>query len=153
MKKNIIITLLAAATLTSCGEYNKLLKSTDYEYKYEAAKNYFAKGQYNRSATLLNELITILKGTDKAEESLYMLGMSYYNQKDYQTAAQTFITYFNTYPVELLLNWHVSMQVKHYFWILRSHVWISQVLIRLSNNYRCSWNISRTVVKSKRHRI
>ena len=76
MKKNIIITLLAAATLTSCGEYNKLLKSTDYEYKYEAAKNYFAKGQYNRSATLLNELITILKGTDKAEESLYMLGMS-----------------------------------------------------------------------------
>ena len=60
MKKNIIITLLAAASLTSCGEYNKLLKSTDCEYKYEAAKNYFAKGQYNRSATLLNELITIL---------------------------------------------------------------------------------------------
>lgn len=98
MKKNILIALLAAASLTSCGEYNKLLKSTDYEYKYEAAKNYFAKGQYNRSATLLNELITILKGTDKAEESLYMLGMCYYNQKDYQTAAQTFITYYTTYP-------------------------------------------------------
>ena len=98
MKKNIIITLLAATVLSSCGEYNKLLKSTDYEYKYEAAKNYFAKGQYNRSATLLNELITILKGGDKAEESLYMLAMSYYNQKDYSTAAQSFITYFNTYP-------------------------------------------------------
>lgn len=98
MKKNILITLLAAVVLSSCGEYNKLLKSTDYEYKYEAAKNYFAKGQYNRSATLLNELITILKGGDKAEESLYMLAMSYYNQKDYSTAAQSFITYFNTYP-------------------------------------------------------
>lgn len=98
MKKNIIITLLAAIVLSSCGEYNKLLKSTDYEYKYEAAKNYFAKGQYSKSATLLNELITILKGTDKAEESLYMLAMSYYNQKDYSTAAQSFITYFNTYP-------------------------------------------------------
>lgn len=98
MKKNIIITLLAAVVFTSCGEYNKLLKSTDYEYKYEAAKNYFAKGQYNRSATLLNELITILKGTDKAEESLYMLAMSYYNQKDYSTASQSFTTYYNTYP-------------------------------------------------------
>ena len=43
MKKNILITLLAALLLSSCGEYNKLLKSTDYEYKYEAAKNYFAK--------------------------------------------------------------------------------------------------------------
>lgn len=98
MKKNILITLLAALLLSSCGEYNKLLKSTDYEYKYEAAKTYFAKGQYNRAATLLNELIAILKGTDKAEESLYMLGMSYYNQKDYQTAAQTFIQYYNVYP-------------------------------------------------------
>ena len=98
MKKNILITLLAALLLSSCGEYNKLLKCTDYEYKYEAAKNYFAKGQYNRAATLLNELIAILKGTDKAEESLYMLGMSYYNQNDYQTAAQTFTQYYNVYP-------------------------------------------------------
>ena len=98
MKKNILITLLAALLLSSCGEYNKLLKSTDYEYKYEAAKNYFAKGQYNRAATLLNELIAILKATDKAEESLYMLGMSYYNQNDYQTAAQTFTQYYNVYP-------------------------------------------------------
>ena len=98
MKKNILITLLAALLLSSCGEYNKLLKSTDYEYKYEAAKNYFAKGQYNRAATLLNELIAILKGTDKAEESLYVLGMSYYNQNDYQTAAQTFTQYYNVYP-------------------------------------------------------
>ena len=39
-----------------------------------------------------------MKGTDKAEESLYMLGMSYYNQEDFSTAAQTFITYCNTYP-------------------------------------------------------
>lgn len=100
MRKNyFIIALLAAALgLTSCGEYNKLLKSTDYDYKYEAAKSYFAKGQYNRAATLLNELIAILKGTDKAEESLYMLGMCYYNEQDYQTAAQSFIQYYQVYP-------------------------------------------------------
>ncbi len=98
MKKKIAITLLVAAALTSCGQYNNVLKSTDYEYKYEAAKNYFAKGQYSKSSTLLNELITILKGTVNGEESLYMLGMSYYGQKDYSTASQTFITYFNTYP-------------------------------------------------------
>lgn len=98
MKKVILLSWVLILIFSSCGEYNKLLKSTDYEYKYEAAKTYFAKGQYSRAATLLNELITILKGTDKAEESLYMLGMSYYNQKDYQTAAQTFIQYYNVYP-------------------------------------------------------
>lgn len=149
MKKNIIITLLAAASLTSCGEYNKLLKSTDYEYKYEAAKNYFAKGQYNRSATLLNELITILKGTDKAEESLYMLGMSYYNQKDYQTAAQTFITYFNTYPrgtFTELARFHAG---KSLFLDTPEPRWINQALIRLSSNCRCLWNISQQYQKQE----
>ncbi|KAA6322417.1 Outer membrane protein assembly factor BamD [termite gut metagenome] len=101
MRKNafIIITLfIAVFFFPSCGEYTKLLKSTDYETKYEAAKKYFAKGKYEKSATLLNELITILKGTDKGEESLYMLGMSYYNMKDYLTASQSFVTYYNTYP-------------------------------------------------------
>ncbi len=94
----IFISILLILSLSSCRGYNRLLKSTDYEYKYEAAKAYFAKGSYTRATTLLNELITILKGTDKAEESLYMLGMSYYNQQDYQTAAQTFIQYYNVYP-------------------------------------------------------
>lgn len=98
MRKNILLTLFAALLLSSCGEYNKLLKSTDLEYKYEAAKTYFAKGQYNRAATLLNELIAYLKGSTHAEESLYMLGMSYYNMSDYQTAAQTFMQYYNSYP-------------------------------------------------------
>mgnify|MGYP000744894600 FL=1 len=152
MKKNILITLLAALLLSSCGEYNKLLKSTDYEYKYEAAKNYFAKGQYNRAATLLNELIAILKGTDKAEESLYMLGMSYYNQKDYQTAAQTFIQYYNVYPRGTFTDWHVFMPVKLYIWILRSRVWTNPVRIAPSSSCRCLWNTSRKAPRKKKRR-
>ena len=98
LKKYIIIALVSGSVLTSCGEYNKVLKSTDYEYKYEAAKSYFGKGQNTKAAAILEELITILKGTDKAEESLYMLGMTYYNQGDFITASHYFSTYYNTYP-------------------------------------------------------
>ena len=98
MKKYIIIALVSGSVLTSCGEYNKVLKSTDYEYKYEAAKSYFGKGQNTKASAFLEELITILKGTDKAEESLYMLGMTYYNQGDFITASHYFSTYYNTYP-------------------------------------------------------
>ena len=98
MKKYIAIALLAGAFFTSCGEYNRILKSTDYEYKYEAAKSYFGKGQYTKASTLLEELIPILKGTEDAQESLYMLAMSYYNQGDYVTASHYFTSYYNTYP-------------------------------------------------------
>ena len=98
MKKYIAIALLSGAFLTSCGEYNRVLKSADYEYKYEAAKSYFGKGQYTKASALLEELITILKGTENAQESLYMLAMSYYNQGDYITASHYFTSYYNTYP-------------------------------------------------------
>lgn len=90
--------LLSAGVFSSCGEYNKVLKSQDYEYKYEAAKSYFAKGQNSRAAAILEELVTILKGTSNGEESLYMLAMTYYNQGDYVSASHYFNTYYTTYP-------------------------------------------------------
>ena len=45
--------------LLSCGEYNKLSKSRDYMVKYEAAKEYFAMGSYNRAALFLQETVTV----------------------------------------------------------------------------------------------
>ena len=61
-------------------------------------KGYFAKGQSNKAAVILEELIPIMKGTSNAEESLYMLAMTYYNQGDYVTASHYFNTYYTTYP-------------------------------------------------------
>ena len=38
------------------------------------------------------------KGTDNAQESLYMLALSEYNTKDYEGAAATFKKYYSSYP-------------------------------------------------------
>ena len=54
--------------------------------------------EFTKSATLLEELVPIYKGTASAEESLYLLAQSYYGQKDYLTASQYFNTYYTTYP-------------------------------------------------------
>ena len=43
-------------------------------------------------------MVMMLKGSDKAEESLFMLGMSYYNLRDYETAVLYLDRYFKTYP-------------------------------------------------------
>ena len=86
MKKTIGLLLVSACFLTSCDSYNKILKSADYEYKYEAAKEYYTSGKYSKASTLLGELISIMKGSDKGEESLYMLGMCFYGMGDYEVA-------------------------------------------------------------------
>ena len=98
MKKVVFLLMMMTVLLSSCGEYNKILKSTDYELKYSYAKKYFNAKQYSKSATLLDELVTIFKGTADDDASLYLLAQSYYGQKVYQTASQYFETYYTTYP-------------------------------------------------------
>ena len=99
MKKVIpLIFCLVFVSFTSCGDYNLVVKSTDYEYKYEAAKQFYAEGQYNRAATLMQDVIMALKGTDKGEESLFMTGMSNLYARNYEAATSYFRKYYETYP-------------------------------------------------------
>ena len=97
-KSTYILTLLAVVLFSSCQGFNKLMNNPDQSYKYEAAKQYFAQGKYTKAETLLNDIIVVLKGSDKGEESLYMLGMSYYNDDDMTMAHETFSQYVTTYP-------------------------------------------------------
>ncbi len=83
--------------LCSCGDYNKILKSADYNYRYEAAKQFYADGQYTKAVVLLQDVIAVLKGTDKGEESLFLLGMSAYKARDYESAGNFFKKYYQTY--------------------------------------------------------
>ena len=90
MKKNLIIILSLALLLSGCaGEFNKVFKTTDYDYRYEYAKQCFAEGKYSRAVTLLSDVITLKKGTEEAQESLYMLGMSEYMSGDHESASAT----------------------------------------------------------------
>ena len=99
MKKMLMTLALACLLLTGCaGEFNKVYKTTDVNYRYEYAKQSFAEGKYTRAATLLMELITQKKGHDDAEEALYMLGMAEYKSGDFESASATFKKYYQTYP-------------------------------------------------------
>ena len=94
-----IIPLLCIALLSSCAaEFNRVYKSNDTDYKYEFAKECFANGKFNQAVVLLQELVTIQKGTDKAQECLYMLGMAQFCDRDYESASATFKKYFTSYP-------------------------------------------------------
>lgn len=99
MKRAFLYAACVATLLfTSCGDYVKVQKTTDYDYRYEAAKQYYAEGEYNRAALFLQEMVTGLKGTDKGEESLFLLGMSSYKSRNYDAATAYFRKYYETYP-------------------------------------------------------
>ena len=99
MKKNILISFILSLLVVSCAqEYNQVYKSTNYTYKYEFAKECFARGKYSAAVPLLQDLVTIQKGTDNAQECLYMLAMAEYGLRDYEAASEAFKKYYQTYP-------------------------------------------------------
>lgn len=98
MKKTLLLLLLMVAVFASCSNYEKLLQSSDYTQRYEAAKQYYYAGSYTKASTLLTDLIAGAKGTDRAEEALFLLGMSAYRDKEYDAAAGYFKKYYETYP-------------------------------------------------------
>jgi outer membrane protein assembly factor BamD len=100
MKKLVSSSLLGAALLlSSCSsQFNAVYKLNDYTYKYEYAKECFANGKYQKAISLLNDVVTPLKGTENAQESLYMLAMAEYCSMDYDGAAQAFKRYYQSYP-------------------------------------------------------
>ena len=99
MKKRTIILTFAAMTLMGCaGEFNKVYKYADMDYRYEYAKQCFAEGHFTHAEALLQDMITMKKGSDEAQESLYMLAMAEYMNRDYETASATFKKYHQTYP-------------------------------------------------------
>ena len=98
MTGKIFSLLCAVALLSSCGEYNKALKSTDYDYKFEFAKKAFENKKYAQTYTLLEDVHKVFRGTPKAEEALYLLGLSYYENKDYLNSGSYFKQYYSQYP-------------------------------------------------------
>ncbi len=89
--------LLSLILLSACNDYTRVLKTNDVAYKYEAAKEYYTRGQYNRAATILNEVLPALRGTEVGEEALYMHGLATYYAKDYEGAATILRKYYTDY--------------------------------------------------------
>lgn len=97
--KKVIIILSFAALLSSCGsEYTAVDKYGDAEQKYEYAKECFAIGKFQNAVSLLEDLVTMKKGTEEAQECLYMLAMAQYCNTDYEAASETFKKYTLSYP-------------------------------------------------------
>lgn len=90
----VLLTLI----MSSCGDYNKIVKSTDYEFKYKKAVEYYEEGEYVRAGTLFRELVNIYRGTSRADKIYYFFAKSMIGQKDYLMAGHYFKSLVKEFP-------------------------------------------------------
>jgi len=84
--------------MSSCSKYNKVLKSTDYDYKLKMANEYYDKKKYKQAQTLYEELFPIFKGTPQFEELYYRYANCAYMQQDYTSAENLYNGFQDMFP-------------------------------------------------------
>jgi len=98
MKFRLYIVLIILMLASSCGQYEKLLKSTDFDLKKAKAKEYYDAGQYVKTTELLAQILPRFRATEEAEELNWMNAKAFYGMKDYFMAGSYFKSFINDFP-------------------------------------------------------
>ncbi|MCB0516420.1 MAG: outer membrane protein assembly factor BamD [Chitinophagales bacterium] len=98
MLKHILFCLCLLWGFSACNTYQKVLKSSDYDYKLEKAKEYYNAGAYEKAIPLFEELIGVYKGTRSVEDLYYYYPYCYYGKGDYILASFYFKNFLEYYP-------------------------------------------------------
>jgi len=93
-----ILILFVVLIFASCSEYSKVLKSTDVEYKYKRAVEYYEEEDYSKALSLFDELGTLFRGSDRSQEIHYYIANSHFALEDYYFAAYYYKNFTKTYP-------------------------------------------------------
>lgn len=98
VSKKLVSLFLLVVLITSCGEYQKALKTEDVAVKFEMATKLYDTGKYNDAIRLIEQIAPAYRGKPQAEKLFYMFSQSYYKTKQYYLAAYQFESFVSGYP-------------------------------------------------------
>jgi outer membrane protein assembly factor BamD len=93
-----LIVIILLISLGSCSNYQKILKSTDNEFKLEKAIEYYYNEDYNRAIGLLSDVVPAFRGTQRAEKVNYYFAMAHFKQRDYILASHYLRSFVSAFP-------------------------------------------------------
>lgn len=94
------IILIAGIVLVSlsCQSYQKTLKSSNNELKYDTGVDLYEKGDFNKALQFFDLLRAVYRGTERGEMLTYYTAICYFQTKDYNIAAYYYKQYMQMYP-------------------------------------------------------
>ena len=102
--KLLLLLATLAFVFAGCGDFNKIVKSKDSEFKYKKAIEFYDKKDYSHAVTLFQDLIKTYRGTTSANDIYYYYAKSLFGEKDYVTA----VHFFNSLIKEFPLSEHIE---------------------------------------------
>jgi outer membrane protein assembly factor BamD len=96
--KKILSLLLVVVFFSSCGEYQRALKSEDVAVKFDLGTKLYDAGKYSKAIRLFEQIAPAYRGKPQAEKLFYMFAQSYYKTKQYYLAGYQFESFVSSYP-------------------------------------------------------
>jgi outer membrane protein assembly factor BamD len=96
--KYIFKLILILVFFTSCGEYQKALKSDDSGVKIKVANELYEKEKYAKAIRLYEQIEPEYRGKPQGERMFYMFAQSYFKTEQYALAGYKFETFVSGYP-------------------------------------------------------
>lgn len=109
--KKFVLALLVIISFTSCffkknksvtaqksKSFFKVLKSTDNEYRYKMAEEYYATKKYSYALQLYEDLFPYIRGTERYEDMYFKSANCYFFLKDYLNSENFYKSFIETFP-------------------------------------------------------
>jgi len=97
----ILFLLIIAGSFIGCSNINKILKSTDYEYKLKKANELYVAKKYSQAVIIYEDIFPVLKGTAQFEDLYWNYAFSHYYMKDFLNAENLFKGFLENFPTSL----------------------------------------------------
>ncbi|MEC3907681.1 outer membrane protein assembly factor BamD [Tamlana sp. 2201CG12-4] len=120
MNKFIYI-LIAFIVLSSCSEYQKVLKSTDIGTKFKLGEALYNEGKYAKANKLFAQIVPNYRGKPQAEKLMFLYSKSFYEMRDYYVAGYQFERFASSYPKSEKLEEASFLSVKSYYMLSPSY--------------------------------
>ncbi len=98
MRLPVFIILCVTVLLSSCGQYQKVLRKDDIGQKYAFADSLYEKGKYKKALKLMEQIVPAYRGKPQAEKLMFIYANTFYQLGDYFTAGYQFERFTQAYP-------------------------------------------------------
>lgn len=101
--------------LTSCSEYQKVLKNTEVKPKYELAEKFYKEGDFKRATRLFEQIAPKYVGKPQGERVMFFFADSYFQTGDYYLSGYQFERFIKSYPKSEKVQQAIFLEAKSYY--------------------------------------
>lgn len=96
--RQFLLLMVASLALSSCNEYQKVLKNEDVKAKYDLAQKYYEEKDFKRANRLFEQIAPKYAGKPQGERVMFFLADTYFQREDFNMAGYQFERFLKQYP-------------------------------------------------------